>query len=286
MAKLAAVTDRTRPAIGVLLQRWRGRRRLSQLELSVRTGVSARHLSCIETGRSEPSRDMVLRLAEALDVPLREHNALLLAAGYAPAWTESALSDERLAPVDRAVEMILDNHEPYPAVAVDRRWNIVAANRGLAVLTEEAAPELLTPPVNVARAALHPDGLGPRLRNFAEVRDYFLHRMPAHYADDPQMRALYAEIAAAEPPPGAPDPEPAGEADPVTLPLRLTTRRGELALFTTVVTFGAALDVTVSELSIELFFPLDEATAEAFRNAAEADPIRDPESAPAPSGGD
>lgn len=286
MAKLAAVSDRTRPAIGVLLKRWRGRRRLSQLELSVRTGVSARHLSCIETGRSEPSREMVLRLADALDVPLREHNALLLAAGYAPAWTESAPGDERLAPVDRAVEMILENHEPYPAVAVDRRWNIVAANRGLAVLTEEVAPELLAPPANIARAALHPDGLGPRLRDFAEVRDYFLHRLPAHYADDPELRALYDEIAAAEPPPGTAASESAREADPVTLPLRLTTRRGEFALFTTIVTFGAALDVTVSELSIELFFPLDEATAEAFRSAAEADPIQAPESARTASGGD
>ncbi|MEU6860837.1 helix-turn-helix transcriptional regulator [Glycomyces sp. NPDC046736] len=255
-------------AFGALLRQWRAQRRLSQFDLSVATGVSARHCSRIETGRAEPSRHMVLRLAEALDVPLRERNALLVAAGYAPAWAETDYWDERLAAAREAIALILEHHEPLPAVVVDRYGNLLDHNAGLAPLLDEVDPGLLGGRVNLATLALHPRGLAPRLRNFAEVRQYFHDRLRAQadIADDERLTELIAEVSARE---------PVGEDDlkerassPFALPIRLRTARGELSLFSTIATFGAPRDITVAELAVELFFPLDEATARVFAEAA------------------
>jgi transcriptional regulator with XRE-family HTH domain len=257
-------------AFGALLRQWRGRRRVSQFDLSIHTGVSARHLSRIETGRAEPSRQMVLRLAEALDVPMRDHNALLVAAGYAPAWAETDYWDERLAAARQAVGMILEHHDPLPAVVVDRYGNLLDFNGGAGVLMEEVDPDLLRGRVNLARVALHPRGLAPRLRNFAEVRQYFLDRLRAQEAidGDPAIADLIEEVRHREPVAEDDDGWDGAAPSPFALPLRVRSARGELSMFTTIATFGAPRDITVSELAVELFFPLDEATAEAFEKAA------------------
>ncbi|HEX2145282.1 MAG TPA: helix-turn-helix domain-containing protein [Glycomyces sp.] len=257
-------------AFGALLRRWRGRRRVSQFDLSVQTGVSARHLSRIETGRAEPSRQMVLRLAEALDVPMREHNALLVAAGYAPAWAETDYWDERLAAARQAIGMILEHHDPLPAVVVDRYGNLLDFNAGADVLMEEVDPDLLTGRVNLARMALHPRGLAPKLRNFGEVRQYFLDRLRAQQAieDDETVRALIEEVRHREPVALDDGGWDGAAPNPFALPVRVRTARGELSMFTTIATFGAPRDITVSELAVELFFPLDDATREAFASAA------------------
>jgi transcriptional regulator with XRE-family HTH domain len=257
-----------RVPLGTLLREWRGRRRMSQLDLALEAGVSARHLSFIETGRSRPSREMVLQLAEQLDVPLRDRNQLLLAAGFAPAYGERHLDAPELAPVRDAIDLVLKGHEPYPAVVVDRRWDLVAANRSVALLTAGAAPELLEPPVNVLRLALHPRGTADRIANLGEVRAHLLDRLRRHAAltADPRLAALYDELAAY--------PAPAGEhgtsAGEIAIPLRLRAPEGsaELRLFSTIATFGTALDVTVAELAIEAFFPADAETAAALRELA------------------
>ncbi len=188
--------DRQPPRVGALLREWRQRRRLSQLDLALVAETSARHLSCVETGRARPSREMVLRLSTALDVPLRERNTLLLAADYAPAYRESSLDDEDMAAVRSAVEVMLTAHEPYPAVLVDRCWNVMAANRGMAVLTDDVPPRLLAPRPNVFRLALHPDGLAARLANLSEVRTLFLDRLQrqVNASGDPELRALLDEV--------------------------------------------------------------------------------------------
>src|SRR5918998_5523660 len=185
-----------RRPVGELLRRWRGRRHLSQLELALKAGISARHLSFVENGRSAPSRETVLRLAEELDLPLRERNDLLLAAGYAPVYSEAALDSPELASVRAAVRQVLRGHEPYPAVAVDRGWNLLDANSGVALLTEGVAEELLAPPANVLRASVHPDGMTPRILNLGEWRAHLLerlHRQVAITADD-RLAELYAEL--------------------------------------------------------------------------------------------
>jgi transcriptional regulator with XRE-family HTH domain len=279
-----AVTVQTLPAFGALLRGWRERRRLSQFELSVRTGVSARHLSRIETGRAEPSRRMVLRLAEALDVPLRERNALLVAAGFAPAWTETDYWDERLAVAREAIGWILEHHDPLPAVVVDRFGNLLDFNGGAGVLMEDVDPELLSGRVNLARVALHPRGLAPRLRNFGEVRQYFLDRLRAQLAvdDHPAAAELIEEVEGYEPVARDDGGWDGAPSNPIALPLRVRGRRGDLSMFTTIATFGAPRDITVSELAVELFFPLDAATAAVFAEAAdgaETDPIRPSEAA-------
>ncbi|SDL81500.1 Helix-turn-helix domain-containing protein [Glycomyces sambucus] len=265
-----AMNVQTLPAFGGLLREWRERRRLSQFDLSVQTGVSARHLSRIETGRAEPSRRMVLRLAEALDVPLRERNALLVAAGFAPAWAETDYWDERLAVAREAIGWILEHHDPLPAVVVDRFGNLLDFNGGAGVLMEGVDPELLSGRVNLARVALHPRGMAPRLRNFGEVRQYFLDRLRAQLAvdDHPAVTELIEEVLAYEP--VAPDDGgwDGASPSPIALPLRVRSRHGDLSMFTTIATFGAPRDVTVSELAVELFFPLDDTTRRAFAAAA------------------
>jgi transcriptional regulator with XRE-family HTH domain len=251
-------------AAGALLREWRQRRHLSQLDVALRSAVSARHLSFIETGRARPSREMVLHLAQRLDVPLRERNRLLLAAGYAPGFGERSLDEREMAPVREAIERLLLAHEPYPALVVDRHWNIVASNRGVAFVVRGVAPELQAAPANVYRIALHPDGLAPRIGNLGEWSAHMLTRLRRELdvAPDPQLKALYEEIAAY---PGVQttfEQRPEGEAIMLTHTLELD--KVKLTLFSTLTTFGTARDVTLAELSIEAFFPADAETAAAL----------------------
>jgi transcriptional regulator with XRE-family HTH domain len=252
--------------VGPLLRRWRDQRRLSQMELALEAEVSTRHLSFVETGRSKPSRDMVVKLAEHLDVPLRERNELLLAAGYAPAYPETSLEDAEMGQVREVVRRLLAAHEPYPAVAVDRRWELVDGNAGVGLITAGVAAHLLEPPVNALRLSLHPEGMAPRIANLAEWRGHVLGRLRREVGvtQDPQLRSLLAEL---ESYPGggggATRPGP-GE---IVVPLRLRHASGELAFMSTITTFGTPLDITVSELSIEAFFPADAHTGEILREA-------------------
>jgi transcriptional regulator with XRE-family HTH domain len=254
--------------VGPLLREWRRRRRLSQLDLALDAGVSARHLSFVETGRSRPSAEMVLHLAEQLEVPLRDRNQLLLAAGYAPEYSERPLDAPEMEPVRDALDLVLQGHEPYPAAVVDRGWNLVAGNRGIALLTEGVAPELLEPPVNVLRVSLHPDGMAPRIVNLGEWRSHLLERLQRQVAltGDAELAALFDELAGY---PHDSNGEPRDQ-DPgagIVVALRLRTDDGELAFFSTVTAFGTPVDITVSELAIESFFPADSLTAEAVRAA-------------------
>jgi transcriptional regulator with XRE-family HTH domain len=263
-------TMSSQPRVGPLLREWRKRRRRTQLDVALDAGISARHLSFVETGRSTPSPEMVLLLAEELEVPFRERNHLLLAAGYAPAFPERSLQDPELAPVREALDLILTGHEPYPAVVVDRGWNLVAANSAMRALAGWVDPALLEPPVNLMRAGLHPRGLARWTVNLAEVRAYFLGRLERQVAitGDADLTALLDEVAGYP----APDYEhhPASEAAAGHILTPLMRMRGpegeELSFFATVATFGTAVEVTTSELSIELTFPADAATAQALRD--------------------
>lgn len=262
---------RPQQTVGALLRQWRERRRLSQLDLALDAEISTRHLSFVETGRSRPSREMVLHLAEQLDLPLRERNHLLLAAGYAPVYAETALDAPRMAAVRAAVRQVLQGHEPYPAVVVDRAWSLVDANAGVALLTGDVAPELLAPPANVLRASLHPDGLAPRIINLGEWRAHLLGRLRRQVSltADPALAQLYDELRAYPCDQPEPEVELPGPGD-IVVPLRLRHEGRELTFFSTVATFGTPLDVTLSELVIESFFPADPETAAVLR-AAQAD---------------
>jgi transcriptional regulator with XRE-family HTH domain len=246
------------------LKERRAARRLSQLELALRAGTTQRHLSFIESGRSAPGRELVIRLTESLGLPLRERNELLLLAGYAPAYPQTALDSPDLAPVLAALGHILDAHQPYPAVVIDRYGQIVAANGGLALLTDGVAGHLRG---NAYRLALHPDGLAPRVANFAEWAGHVLNAMAAELARHPDERlaALYAELRRYVPPARV-APGHLGFA----VPLELRTAHGQLRLMTTISTFANAVDVTVSELKLEAFLPADQATAAALARAAAA----------------
>jgi transcriptional regulator with XRE-family HTH domain len=254
-----------------MLRQWRANRRLSQLELAIRAEISTRHLSFVETGRSAPSREMVIRLAEHLDVPLRERNQLLVAAGYAPVYTESSLRSPALSVVCDAVHKILVGHEPYPAVALDRRWDMVDANASIALLAEGVAPELLAPPMNVLRASLHPDGMAPRIINLAEWREHLLTRLHRQIAltGDADLTELYAEISS-YPGGGNPPPRDVGDAVGIACPLRLRHGDQELTFISTVTTFGTPLDVTVAELTIESFLPADAQTVAVLQSSLTA----------------
>ncbi|HEX5597294.1 MAG TPA: helix-turn-helix transcriptional regulator [Micromonosporaceae bacterium] len=255
-----------KPAVGDLIRDWRRRRRLSQLELSIRADISTRHLSFLETGRSAPSREMVLQLADHLNLSLRERNRLLLAAGFAPVYSETALDAASMTAIRAAVSQVLSGHEPYPAVVVDRAWNLVDANSSLSILTDLVAPSLLTPPANVLRASLHPDGLAPHIVNLGQWRAHLLHRLGQQvaFSGDHHLAELEDELR------GYPCDEPEPKIDGTTsssivLPLRVRRADGVLNLFSTITTFGTPLDVTVSELSIESFYPADEYTANELR---------------------
>ncbi|UYM03674.1 helix-turn-helix domain-containing protein [Solicola gregarius] len=255
--------ERTESAIGPLLREWRNRRSISQLDLSIEADISSRHLSFLETGRSKPSRDMVLRLAERLDIPLRERNQLLLAAGFAPAYSTLDLDDDEMRPIRVAIDRVLGGYAPFPALVVDRGWHLVASNDAVPMLLTGLPDELLAPPVNVLRASLHPDGLAPRIANLAEWRGHILERLAREIAvtASDELRELYDELASY---PGGLEP---GTAEGrVAVPLRLRTPDGELAFISTVTTFGTAVDVTLAELSIEAFLPANQETADALRN--------------------
>jgi transcriptional regulator with XRE-family HTH domain len=259
-------------AVGDMLREWRARRHLSQLELSARTGVSSRHLSYIETGRSKPSRQMILYLAEYLGVPFRERNALLLAAGYAPAYSHRALDDDSsdMRYVREAVERLLASHGPYPAFVIDRRWDVVARNQSTAILLEGTASELLIPPVNALRLALHPSGLAPRIVNLAEWSAYLLRRLDHQIlAGADAGLAKLADEVRGYPGVAQTGQEAANATDRVFMPLRITSRGRELRFLNMVATLGTALDVTAAELVIEAFYPADPATFQALEQSGE-----------------
>jgi transcriptional regulator with XRE-family HTH domain len=250
-------------AVGDLFREWRRRRGVSQLGLALKADISARHLSFVETGRSQPSREMVLRLAEQLEVPLRQRNDLLLAAGYAPAFRERPLDHPALASARQAIDRLLAGHEPYPALAVDRHWNLVAANRAVAPLLVGVAPALLQPPVNVMRLALHPEALAPRILNFSEWQAHVFHRLrhQIEVTGDRVLLDLQQELRGYAAPRGGRGTPPSTSDSTVLVPLRLATSAGTLSLISTTVVFGTPLDVTLSELALETFFPADEDSA-------------------------
>lgn len=252
---------------GTQLRTWRQKRRLSQLHLALDAGISARHLSFLETGRSRPSRDMVLLLAEQLRLPLREQNALLLAAGFAPSYGEQPFDAPELDAVRDAVDLVLANHEPFPALAVNRRWDVLRSNQGAGVLIEGIAPFLLGPPLNVYRASLHPEGLRRRILNFEHFAGALLSqlRRDAEASADPELSELLNEVEnypalqrqdRRSPPPSY-----------VVQPLQLRSSLGTLSFITTIATFGTPYHTTVAELAIESFFPADAATAQRLRAA-------------------
>ena len=250
--------------VGPLLREWRQRRRLSQLDLALEANISTRHLSYVETGRSRPSAEMVLHLAERLDVPLRDRNQLLLAAGHAPAYSQRDLDEPAMGAVREALDRVLVGHDPYPAVAIDRHWGLVAGNRALGILIAGVDPALLKPPVNVLRLTLHPDGMAPRIANFGEWRAHLLERLgrQAVASGDPALAGLHEELAAL---PGGERASPDWATGELAVPLRLRHEGTELALISTITTFGTAIDITVAELAIESFFPADAVTARKLR---------------------
>jgi len=259
--------------VGGLLRTWRERRRLSQLELAGAAEISARHISFLETGRAAPSRGMLLRLAERLEIPLRERNALLLSAGYAPMYTERRLDHPALQQARKAVELVIAGHEPYPALAVDRHWTLVSANAAVGVLLAGIQPRLLEPPVNVLRLGMHPEGLAPRIGNYAQWREHTLTRLRQQIAAtaDPILIEMLAElesypqVTSTSMPPSAPDTTDYGG---VVVPFTLRTDDGLLSFFSTTTVFGTPLDVTLAELAIESFFPADAPTTAALTRIA------------------
>ena len=261
MLRRAPRIDRmdTSPDIGTLLRDWRQRRRRSQLDLALDAEISTRHLSFVETGRSAPSRAMLLRLAEVLEIPLRERNALLLAGGFAPAYPTRAVTDTALSSALGMVKALLKAHQPYPALAIDRYWTLLAANDAVNPLLAGAATFLLEPPVNVLRLSLHPEGLAPRIVNLEQWRTHLLDRLRrrCETTADAELAKLLVEL---ENYPFRATGNKLSSSE-LAVPLRLSTARGELRFLSTTMVFGTPLDVTLSELAIETFLPADEATA-------------------------
>lgn len=259
----------TARSLGDHLREWRQRRRMSQLDLALEAEISQRHLSFIESGRSTPSRDMLLHLAERLDVPLRDRNPLLLAAGFAPVFAERALDDPALEPARRAIDMVLKGHEPFPAIAVDRHWTLIAANAAIAPLLSAVADQsLLTPPINVLRLSLHPQGLAPHIKNLSEWRAHLIGRLRQQFSasGDPMLDKLLKELLS------YPAPKTAGEVHTdyagIAVPLQLSTKAGLLSLISTTTVFGTPVEISLSELAVESFFPADEETAAILRSLA------------------
>lgn len=249
----------TEMSVGPLLRNWREHRRKSQLELAGDAEISARHLSFIETSRARPSREMVLKLSERLDVPLRERNRLLVAAGFAPVFTQVAIDAPVMSPVRDVLRAILQG--PFPSVVIDRRWNLIERNDAANWLMGDIDPELAVAPVNALRIALHPRGMAPRIVNFAVWRAHLLERLrrEAEFTHDPELQALLAEVH------GYPFDEREDAVPPspseLVVPLRVRYGERELTFLGTVATFGTPVDVTVADLMVESFFPADEATA-------------------------
>lgn len=257
--------------LGAQLREWRSRRRMSQMDLALDTDISTRHLSFIETGRSKPSAQMLGRIADCLEVPHRARNALLLAAGYAPDYQERPLDSPEMAGVRAIVEHVLRGHEPYPALAVDRHWNMIAANDAIAILIAQVAPALLAPPVNVLRIALHPEGLAPQIVNYGEWRAHILERMDVQIAasGDAGLIALREELAgyAAQSDDHSAEHR-GGSASSIAVPLILNTDAGRISFVSTVTIFGTPVDITLSELAIEAFFPADAESAALLQKLA------------------
>ena len=260
------------PTAGTLLRTWRQRRRMSQLDLALEAEVSQRHLSFVESGRSAPSRDMILHLAERLSIPLRERNFLLVAAGFAPVYQERNLDDPALAAQREAIEVVLKGHEPFPALAVDRHWTLVAANDAIEPLIAGIDAALLAPPLNALRLSLHPDGIAPRIANYAEWRSHIITRLTQQIdaSADAKLNELLDELKSYPRPRGVAiaAPQPKRDFGHVVVPLQLATPAGILSFFSTTTVFGTPVDITLSEIAIEAFYPADKATAEAVRNAA------------------
>jgi transcriptional regulator with XRE-family HTH domain len=248
--------------VGSMLRSWRQRRSLSQLELALDADVSARHISFLETGRSRPSREMVMKLAGELEVPLRERNRLLLAAGYAPAYGERSLEAAEMTPVREALDRFLRAHEPYPALVVDRHHDLLAANDALDLLLDGVAPHLLEPPANALRVALHPEGMAARTLNLGDWSSHLLRRLrrEAQATGDADLFELYDELLTY---PGVTAAKAAAEIESgdIILPLRIRDGEAELSFFSTLSTFGTAADITLAELSIEAFYPSNARTA-------------------------
>jgi transcriptional regulator with XRE-family HTH domain len=257
----------TARSLGDHLREWRQRRRMSQLDLALEADISQRHLSFIESGRSTPSREMLLHLAERLGVPLRDRNPLLLAAGYAPVFAERRLDDPALLPARRAIDRILKGHEPCPAIAIDRHWTLIAANAALAPLLETVAdPALLEPPVNVLRLSLHPRGMAQHIANLAEWRAHLLDRLRQQISvsGDPVLEKLLKDLLSYPAPEDA--VEPHADFAGIAVPLQLSTKAGLLSFISTTTVFGTPVDITLSELAIETLFPADEETAAVLRS--------------------
>ncbi len=257
--------------LGTQLREWRSRRRMSQMDLALDTEISTRHLSFIETGRSKPSAQMLGRIADRLEVPHRARNALLLAAGYAPDYQERPLDSPEMAGVRAIVEHVLKGHEPYPALAVDRHWNMIAANEAIAILIAQVSPALLAPPVNVLRIALRPEGLAPQIVNYGEWRAHILERLDVQIAAsaDAGLIALRDELASYA---VKSDDHSAAHRDShacsIAVPLILDTDAGRISFVSTVTIFGTPVDITLSELAIEAFFPADAGSAQLLQNLA------------------
>src|SRR5579859_3757488 len=263
----AARNETSRPVhVGEHLREWRQRRHLSQLDLAVDAEISARHLSFVETGRSAPSREMVLKLAERLDVPLRDRNVLLVAAGFAPAFPQRSLDDPALKSAREAINLVLKAHEPNPALAYDRHWNLVSANRMVAPLLEGVPERLLGQPFNILRLAFHPEGLAPRTVNLAEWFAHLLERLhrQCEATADPELLKLYQDLKS-YPIPARSGPVPP---DNVAIPFKLRHGGEVLSFISTTMVFGTPVDITLSELALETFFPADELTARRLREMA------------------
>lgn len=266
LAPAIAASPSSTPTVGEHLRRWRTLRRLTQLDLAAQAAMSTRHLSCVETGRAEPSRELVLRLTQCLDVPIRERNAWLVAAGYAPMYRERALHHADMAAAHRAVQILLTCHEPFPAIAMDRHWNIVATNRATAIVLGGAHASRLLPGANVIRLCHSPEGLSHTIANLAQLRQYQVQRLQQQIraTADPVLEELLAELqsypAPVVPPPSVPSVDPCMG---VAAPLQIHSAEGVLSFFTASTVFGSANDITMSELAMELFLPADEWTATA-----------------------
>lgn len=269
VAAAHSTPPRAAAGFGERLRHWRERRRLSQLDLAGDAEISTRHLSFVETGRAQPSREMVLKLAERLDVPLRERNLLLVAAGFAPMYRERTLDDPALGAARQAVDLVLKGHEPYPALAVDRHWNLVAANQAVPLLLTGVAAELLQPPVNVLRLSLHPDGLASRIANLNQWRAHLFERLRQQIGatGDTGLVALLEELRAYPAASSPDDPHLEGEQLGIVVPFRIRSPIGTLNFISTTTIFGSPVDVTLQELAIESFFPADAATSELLRQA-------------------